>query len=105
VRQKRLRDAIPELARAAQRRPDVPRYAYVYGVALHETGDTRRALDVLKRAHERHPADREIVVALVEYEAQAGNRNAAIAWARKLVEMSPGDPEARRLLQTLEQGR
>jgi tetratricopeptide (TPR) repeat protein len=105
VRQKRLRDAIPELARAAQRRPDVPRYAYVYGVALHETGDTRRALDVLKRAHERHPADREIVVALVEYEAQAGNRNAAIAWARKLVEMSPGDPEARRLLQALEQGR
>ena len=102
VRQKRLRDAIPELARAAQRRPDAPRYAYVYGVALHEAGDTRRALNVLKRAHERHPADREIVVALAEYHRQAGDRKAAIAWARKLVEMSPGDPEARRLLQALE---
>jgi len=105
VRQKRLRDAIPELARAAQRRPDAPRYAYVYGVALHETGDTRRALDVLKRAHERHPADREILVALVEYEAQAGNRNAAIAWARKLVAVSSGDAQAQRMLQALEQGR
>ena len=105
VRQKRLRDAIPELAKAAQRRPDVPRYAYVYGVALHETGDTRRALDVLKRAHERHPADREILVALVEYEAQAGNRNAAIAWARKLVAVSSGDAQAQRMLQALEQGR
>ncbi|MGH7478682.1 MAG: tetratricopeptide repeat protein [Candidatus Methylomirabilales bacterium] len=105
VRQKRLRDAIPELAKAAQRRPDAPRYAYVYGVALHETGETRRALDVLTRAHERHPSDREIVVALVEYESQAGNRRAAIAWARKLVEMSPEEPEARRLLQALEQGR
>jgi tetratricopeptide (TPR) repeat protein len=105
VRQKRLRDAIPELARAAQRRPDVPRYAYVYGVALHEAGDTRRALDVLKRAHERHPADREIVVALAEYHRQAGDRKAAIAWASKLVEMSPEDAQARRLLQTLEQGR
>jgi predicted CXXCH cytochrome family protein len=105
VRQKRLRDAIPELAKATQRRPDVPRYAYVYGVALHEAGETRRALHVLKRAHEQHPADREIVAALAEYHRQAGNRKAAIAWARKLVEMSPGDPEARRLLQVLEQGR
>jgi tetratricopeptide (TPR) repeat protein len=105
VRQKRLRDAIPELARAAQRRPDVARYAYVYGVALHEAGDTRRALDVLTRAHERHPAERDIVVALVEYEAQAGNRKAAIAWARKLIEMSPEDAQGRRLLQALEQGR
>ena len=105
VRQKRLRDAIPELAKAAQRRPDVPRYAYVYGVALYEDGQTRRALDVLKRAHERHPADREIVVALAEYHRAAGDRKAAIAWARKLVEMSPEDAQARRLLQALEQGR
>jgi predicted CXXCH cytochrome family protein len=105
VRQKRLRDAIPELARAAQRRPDVARYAYVYGVALHEAGDTRRALDILKRAHQRHPSDREVVVALVEYEAKAGNRQAAITWARKLVEMSPGDTQAQGLLRTLERGR
>ncbi len=105
VRQKRLRDAIPELARAAQRRPDVARYAYVYGVALHEAGDTRRALDILKRAHPRHPSDREILVALAEYHGQAGDRKAAIAWARKLVEMSPEDPQARRLLQALERGR
>ncbi len=105
VRQKRLRDAIPDLGKAAERRPDMPRYAYVYGVALHEAGETRRALEVLKRAHERHPSDREIVVALAEYHHQAGNREAAIAWARKLVEISPRDPEARRLLQALEQGR
>jgi len=105
VRQKRLRDAIPELARAAQRRPDVARYAYVYGVALHEAGDTRRALDILKRAHQRHPSDREIVVALAEYHRQSGDRKAAIAWARKLVEMSPEDGRGLRLLQALEQGR
>jgi hypothetical protein len=43
VRQQRLRDAIPELAKAAQLRPDVPRYAYVYGVALHEAGQVQRA--------------------------------------------------------------
>jgi len=42
---------------------------------------------------------------LVEYEAQAGNRNAAIAWARKLVAVSSGDAQAQRMLQALEQGR
>jgi Flp pilus assembly protein TadD len=102
VRQQRLRDAIPELAQAAQLRPDVPRYAYVYGVALHETGQVQQALQVLTEVHQRHPADRDILVALVEYHRQAGDRQAAIAWARKLVEVSPGDVQARRLLESLE---
>jgi predicted Zn-dependent protease len=51
----------------AQLRPDVPRYAYVYGVALQETGEVQRALQVLTEAHERHPADREILVRLAKY--------------------------------------
>jgi predicted CXXCH cytochrome family protein len=102
VRQQRLRDAIPELAQAAQLRPDLPRYAYVYGVALHETGQVPRALQVLTEAQARHPGDRDILVALVEYSRQAGDRQGAIAWARKLVEMSPGDLRARRLLESLE---
>jgi tetratricopeptide (TPR) repeat protein len=102
VRQQRLRDAIPELAQAAQLRPDLPRYAYVYGVALHETGQVPRALQVLTEAQARHPGDRDILVALVEYSRQAGDRQSAIAWARKLVEMSPGDLRSRRLLESLE---
>ena len=105
VRQQRLRDAIPELAQAARLRPDVPRYAYVYGVALHEAGQVQQALQVLTEAHQRHPADRDILAALVEYHRQAGDRQAAIAWARKLVEVSPGDVQARRLLDSLERER
>jgi predicted CXXCH cytochrome family protein len=102
VRQQRLRDAIPELAQAAQLRPDTPRYAYVYGVALHEAGMVPQALQVLAEAHQRHAADRAILAALVEYHRQSGDRQAAIAWARKLVQASPGDVEARRLLESLE---
>jgi tetratricopeptide (TPR) repeat protein len=102
VRQQRLREAIPALAKAAQPRLDVPRYAYVYGVALHEAGEIQRALQVLTEAHQRHPADRDILVALVEYHQQAGDRQAAIIWARKLVELSPGDSRARGLLESLE---
>jgi tetratricopeptide (TPR) repeat protein len=102
VRQKRLKEALPELARAARLRPDVARYAYVHAVALHQAGDVRQALRVLTQAHERHPGSREIVVALAEYHAGAGDRDAAIRWARTLVRMSPDDEQARRLLQSLE---
>lgn len=102
VRQQRLRDAIPELAKAAQLRPDVPRYAYVYGVALHQTGRIQQALQVLKDAQARYPGDRDILAALAQFHRQAGDRQGAIAWARKLVEVSPGDPGARHLLESLE---
>jgi predicted CXXCH cytochrome family protein len=102
VRQKRLREALPLLAKAAQLRQDLPRYAYVYGVALHEAGETRRALDVLRAAHARAPADREILVALAQYSSAAGDRGAAAAWARTLVELAPDDRGARQLLESLE---
>jgi predicted CXXCH cytochrome family protein len=102
VRQQRLRDAIPELAKAAELRPDLSRYAYVSAVALHESGQFQQALQVLNAAHQRHPADRDILAALVEYHRQAGDRQGAIGWARKLVELSPGDAQARRLLESLQ---
>ena len=102
VRQQRLRDAIPELAKAAQLRPDVPRYAYVYGVALHQTGRIQQALQVLKDAQARYPGDRDILAALAQYYREMGDRQGAIARARKLVEVSPGDPGARHLLESLE---
>jgi len=103
VRQQRFGEALPELAKAAALRHDVPRYAYVYGVALHETGQVQQALQVLRDARHRHPGDREILIALAEYHRSAGDRRAAIGWARKLVEVSPRDDQARRLLQSLEQ--
>jgi Flp pilus assembly protein TadD/DNA-binding NarL/FixJ family response regulator len=102
VRQRQMLDAVPELAKAGQLRPDMTRYAYVYGVALHEAGEGQRALQILTEAHERYLAEREILVALAEYARQAGDRQAAIAWARKLIVLSPEDSQAHRLLEGLE---
>lgn len=102
VRQKRLREAVNELAHAAQLRPDSARYAYVHAIGLSEIGDVRGAINVLSRAHERHPAERQIVMALVEYSARAGDQAAAIRWARKLTELSPGDGQAQELLRQLQ---
>jgi Flp pilus assembly protein TadD len=70
-------------------RPTEPRFAYVYGVALHDTGNAPRSLEVLRKAHENHPRDRDILQALAEYSREAGDRNAAARYARKLIELSP----------------
>jgi tetratricopeptide (TPR) repeat protein len=101
IRQKRMREGVGELARAAQWRPESPRYAYVFAVALHELGERKRALKILKIAHDNFPTDREILIALSEYHRDAGEINAAINWARKLVALSPNDARARQLLESL----
>ena len=102
ARQKRTPEAIIELAKAAELAPGEPRYAYVYAVALHDAGEPRRSIDVLTQAYQRHRGARDILIALVEYEAQAGNREAAVAWARKLLAVTPDDPQSRQLLEQLD---
>jgi tetratricopeptide (TPR) repeat protein len=102
VRQQRLREAVNELAHAAQLRPDIARYAYVHAIALSEIGDVRGAINVLSRAHQRHPSERQIVMTLVEYSARAGDQAAAIRWAKKLTELSPADSQAQELLRQLQ---
>jgi len=101
VRQKRRREGVEELAKATHRRPGSPRYAYVYAVALHEMGDRRKALQILKTAHEKFQQDREILIALIEYHRDAGDLKAASQWAQKLVALSPQDTSARQLLESL----
>ena len=104
VRQRRLPEAIAGLQRAADLRPDLPRYAYVYGVALQSTGEVGAALDVLGEAHELHPADRDLLIALATMHRDGGSRAEAIEYARKLVALSPQDPAPRQLLAELEGG-
>lgn len=96
VRQRRLDDAIVELTRAATLRPTA-RNAYVLGIALHSSGQTARALDVLAVAQEQHPSDRDLLVALVTIERDRGGTAAARRHADALVALAPDDPGARRL--------
>ncbi|MEJ8569625.1 tetratricopeptide repeat protein [Elongatibacter sediminis] len=67
VRQGRLDAAVKSLARAAANDPGNPRYAYVHAVALYESGQSARALDVLRDALERHPDNAELRQALDAY--------------------------------------
>jgi Flp pilus assembly protein TadD len=102
VRQKRVPEAIDELWQASRLAPDEPRYAYVYAVALHGTGKTERALDVLRAANDRHPGDVDILIALATLNDEKGSREEAIGYARKLVALAPEDVQARMLLQQLQ---
>jgi tetratricopeptide (TPR) repeat protein len=102
ARQRRLGEAVVELKEAARLAPDSAQYAYVYGVALHSTGKPQDALQVLEAAHQQFPADLAIMQALATMERDRGNREAALAYARQLVNAAPDDPEAQALLQEME---
>ncbi|WP_442755966.1 tetratricopeptide repeat protein [Methylocystis sp. JAN1] len=91
VRQKRLGEAMPSLEQAARLAPEDARFAYVYGVALHDTGATTKAIETLERALSSHPFDRDMLAALVSYEAEAGDYAAALPHAERLAELEPED--------------
>ena len=102
VRQKRLPEAIRALGRAAELRPEMARYAYVYAVALESVGDVESALSVLSDAHTRVPENRDLMIALVTMHRESGSHESAVEYARKLFALTPQDPAARQLLQQLE---
>jgi len=101
VRAHRLDDALPLLARAASGQPDNARYAYVYAVALDSVGRHDDAIAVLGKALERSPYDSGLLLALTTFNRDAGRIPTARAYAQRLVDATPDDPDARRLLESL----
>ena len=88
-----------ELGRAAELGPDNPRYAYVYAVALQETGRAGDAVPVLEAALRRHPTDPDLLFTLAAILLQGGDFAGASRYAQTLVRVAPGYPNARELLQ------
>ncbi|HJO03165.1 MAG TPA: HEAT repeat domain-containing protein [Acidobacteriota bacterium] len=105
VRRQRLLEALDPLRRAAELAPAVARYAYVLGVGVHTSGDVEGALRLLDAAHARFPANRDILVALATFARDAGDRDRAIEYARRLRALAPGDPQVLALVRSLEEAR
>ena len=78
--------------------PANARFAYVHAVALNSAGKPHEAIAVLEASHARHPADRDVLFALVTINRDAGRNDAALAWAGRLAAI---DPEARALVDQL----
>mgnify|MGYP001828771025 FL=1 len=89
IRQKRNTEAIEALEQAARYSPDNARYVYVYAVALNSAGETARALLVLQGAHNRFPNNTDILSALVAFNRDSGNPEAARRYAERLQSLSP----------------
>ncbi len=102
VRQKRLPEALTALAEAARLGSDNPRYGYVYAVALNGTGQQPKAIQELEAVLAKHPNDRDTLTALVAFQRDAGNRDAARGYARRLVALEPDNPHLQTLLRQVD---
>jgi tetratricopeptide (TPR) repeat protein len=102
VRQKRLPEALDKLSEAAKLAPDQARFAYVAGVALHDTGRRDEALQVLQAALSRHPYDREILYVLTSYELEAEEYASARQRVELLRALEPENPQFDQLLANID---
>jgi predicted CXXCH cytochrome family protein len=91
IRLKRPDEAFGHLQAAAESEPDRARFAYVYAVALHSAGHLADAIAVLKESLARHPTDRDILMALINFAREAGDNTAALAHAEQLSKVIPDD--------------
>jgi tetratricopeptide (TPR) repeat protein len=102
ARQGKINAALEELGIVARIAPDNARYAYVYAVGLHSSGQPREALAVLKTAEARHPYDLDILSALISMLREADDDTSALSYARKAFEILPANDGIKQLLQELE---
>jgi tetratricopeptide (TPR) repeat protein len=100
-RLKRTDDSLVELGRAAELDPNSARYSYVYGVGLHSAGRVDEAIAVLKANVDRHPTDRDSLLALVTFNRDSGKIAPALDYAERLAQLVPGDRQISELVQTL----
>ncbi len=101
VRLKRLDEALIELRSAADLDSRNPRYAYIYGVALHSAGRQREAITYLKDSLAGHSADLDIIMAIVSFSREAGDTATALQYAEQAIKLAPDDPALRALLNEL----
>lgn len=102
VRQQQYPQALLLLAKAAALQPSNVRYSYVYAVALNSSGQPDKAIAVLESAHRVRPADREVLIALINFERDSNNITAAAMYAKELVQLTPDDPSAHAMLAQLQ---
>ena len=100
VRQKRIGEALGELAAATRLEPASARYAYVYAVALNDAGQPKQALQVLDAALARHPYDRDVLAALAHF--RAGDRDAARKYVKQLRELDPENVDYAQMARQIE---
>jgi tetratricopeptide (TPR) repeat protein len=93
--------ALENLGKAAQREQSGTRNRYVYAIALHDGGQTDKAISTLKTLLRIAPDNRDILLALVTYCKESGRLVDARRYAGRLRELAPGDPGIQQLYDSL----
>lgn len=94
-------DAIASFRKAVELAPGEPYYRYVLGVALNSTAPGQ-AIDYLAGAYESFPGYRDIPFALATMNRDAGDTDAALEYARQLLEITGPVPGVLGLVNQLE---
>lgn len=97
IRMKRPDEALQAFRRAYELDPGTARHGYVYAVALNSAGRSLESIAILEKIAERHPNNREILVALISYTQAARDFAVALKYAERLSGLEP----ARRDLDSL----
>lgn len=92
-----------ELERAARLGRTNPRFAYVYAVALNDSGQQALAIHVLEQTQGRYPGNVEVLTFLVQLSHDAHDAEAARRWARTLADAAPNNPAVQQFVQAVEQ--
>lgn len=101
VRTGRRDAAVDEFRRAAELDRDDPRFVYVYGVALHSSGEDANAIRVLGEARRHFPTDIDIGWALATILRDHGDIERAAELADELLTKHPEHPNVRALRDSL----
>jgi predicted CXXCH cytochrome family protein len=101
VREKRTTEAIEQFRLALEAAPSDPRFAYVYAVALNDTGQQKQALEVLNAALTRNPYDRNLLMTAASFEYQTRDFGSALKHAELLMKLEPEQPEYVRMRDAL----
>ncbi len=96
IRQDKIGDAMGYLKAATEQADAVPRYAYVYAVALDSEERTTSALDVLAEANATWPNQFESLLLEALLMEKSGDTSRIKPVIRKLRGLAPGHPEVRR---------
>ena len=102
---RRLAEAAEALGQAARLLPDRARVRYNHALALQQLGRRREAEAALLAAHRLDQGDPQIVYALAVLFAREELWARALAYAQRLVALTPQDPAARQLVERLERQR
>ncbi|MEP1471449.1 MAG: tetratricopeptide repeat protein [Halieaceae bacterium] len=91
--------ALDYLGRAAAIEQNGTRHRFVYAIALHDLGQPEKAVGELEKLLRQVPGNQEVLLALVNYNAELGRRDPAVRYARQLLQLSPNNQNYQQLLQ------